>query len=291
MVCPACTDAKKQAEAQAAPQAVPEVGTGLTSKSETVRIVPASLMLRFLAYSMDKAIFQISTVALCCLFFGAALLLRASQVALTGGAPPNLGVLLGTFGVGILVIILSPLVVYALFEQSRWQGTPGKIFLKLAVTDLEGQPLTFSRALMRNALRLIGALPILIGGGIFLVARSFGDFAGPLLFGGISIGVLLNCAVYLWVFFNPERQGLHDRISSCLVQERGIAPMWRVVAATLLWLSFVLYAAFFGAISAKFNERRTGPTVSSYRSIAPRYTPAETAPAVSAGTSETSPSP
>ena len=42
---------------------------------------------------------------------------------------------------------------YTMFEASVWQATPGKRVLRLYVTDLNGQRLTFARAAVRNLAR------------------------------------------------------------------------------------------------------------------------------------------
>lgn len=41
-------------------------------------------------------------------------------------------------------------------ECSRFQGTPGKLFLRIKVADQHGQPITFSRSLFRNLGKILG---------------------------------------------------------------------------------------------------------------------------------------
>jgi len=47
------------------------------------------------------------------------------------------------------------LLVCAFMESSKWRGTPGKMLLKLQITDREGNSISFFRALWRNIARLI----------------------------------------------------------------------------------------------------------------------------------------
>jgi len=88
-----------------------------------------------------------------------------------------------------LIILLVGLgtLYYTIFESSSWQATPGKRILKLYVTDLNGQRITFRRALIRNLARQIS--------GIFFVG-------------------------YVITGFTENKQALHDIISSCLVLRR-----------------------------------------------------------------------
>jgi hypothetical protein len=77
---------------------------------------------------------------------------------------------------------------YAFFESSKWQATPGKLALRLRVTDINGQRLTLARAAARNIVRLAG-----------------------LIFG------LIPVICYLAVAWTQRKQGLHDLMASTLV--------------------------------------------------------------------------
>jgi uncharacterized RDD family membrane protein YckC/phage FluMu protein Com len=78
---------------------------------------------------------------------------------------------------------------YAFFESSSLQGTPGKRLLRLKVTDLEGRRISFLRASGRYFGRLPARMICYIG---FLMAA-----------------------------FTDQKQGLHDKMSGCLVVRRG----------------------------------------------------------------------
>ena len=57
--------------------------------------------------------------------------------------------------IGIILGFLSLLFYGAFFESSRWHATPGKLILKLYITDGEGRTLTFGKAFLRNFIKLL----------------------------------------------------------------------------------------------------------------------------------------
>jgi uncharacterized RDD family membrane protein YckC len=85
---------------------------------------------------------------------------------------------------GMLIIII-PWLYFAGFESSRGQATPGKVLMHIMVTDMEGNKPTFARATLRHFGKFISALIIFIG--------------------------------FLMIGLTKKRQGLHDKIGSCLV--------------------------------------------------------------------------
>lgn len=54
-----------------------------------------------------------------------------------------------------LVGFLLYLLINAKMESSKWRGTLGKRILKLQITDKQGNPITFSRAFVRNVFRTV----------------------------------------------------------------------------------------------------------------------------------------
>jgi uncharacterized RDD family membrane protein YckC len=84
----------------------------------------------------------------------------------------------------IVILIALGCVYYTVFEASIWQATPGKRILRLYVTDLNGQRITFGRAFVRN------------------IARQISSF--------LFIG-------YVMAGFTEKKQALHDLIAGCLV--------------------------------------------------------------------------
>lgn len=77
---------------------------------------------------------------------------------------------------------------YLFFEASRLQATPGKLALRLRVTDVQGQRITLGRSAGRNIVRLLGAV--------------FG---------------LIPIVCYLAIAWTQRKQGLHDLWAGTLV--------------------------------------------------------------------------
>jgi uncharacterized RDD family membrane protein YckC len=86
------------------------------------------------------------------------------------------------------LVILVGVLYYSVFEGSSWQATPGKRILKLYVTDLNEQRITFARAAARNFPKMI--------------------FSSVFPF------------VHLLAGFTEKKQALHDILSGCLVLRR-----------------------------------------------------------------------
>jgi len=101
----------------------------------------------------------------------------------TAGTPvAALTPIVAAFG---LLVVVVPWLYYAGFESSRGQATPGKVLMRLEVTDMEGNRVSFARATLRFFGKFISLIIIFIG--------------------FIMIGV------------TKKRQGLHDKIAGCLV--------------------------------------------------------------------------
>ena len=88
-----------------------------------------------------------------------------------------------------LLLFVAAYAYYAGFESSAYQATVGKMALGIQVTDLNGQRISFMRALGRNLAEILSALILLIG--------------------------------YIMVAFTEKKQGLHDMIAGTLVVKKG----------------------------------------------------------------------
>lgn len=77
---------------------------------------------------------------------------------------------------------------FAFMESSKQQGTIGKIFMKIKVTDLNGNKVNFLKASIRHFSKLLSAIILGIG--------------------------------YLMVLWTDRRQALHDIIAKTLVVKR-----------------------------------------------------------------------
>jgi uncharacterized RDD family membrane protein YckC len=124
---------------------------------------------RFAAYIIDSILISV-------VFWLAVLILGA--IADDGGV--IVAYILGTIGA---------FVYYAGMESSSNQATVGKIALGIQVTDLQGNRVSFGRALGRNLAKILSALILYIG---FIMAA-----------------------------FTAKKQALHDMIASTLVVKKG----------------------------------------------------------------------
>jgi uncharacterized RDD family membrane protein YckC len=90
--------------------------------------------------------------------------------------------------VSFLIFIVGQLIVFWLYfalTESRVGASPGKLLLKLRVTDLNGRTINFKRATGHTFARLLSLLPFLTG--------------------------------YLMAAFTDKTQTLHDLLAGCIV--------------------------------------------------------------------------
>lgn len=138
----------------------------------------ASFSSRFFAWLVDAFIVRLP----CCLSFVAIALTTALT---TDQRTVNL------ISVALaLMMFLVPAFYGAIFESSVLQATPGKMLLRIKVTDLKGNRCSFLRALVRN------------------LAFVFSD---------------ITCGTgYLMVYWTRKRQCLQDKAADCLVIKGGL---------------------------------------------------------------------
>lgn len=225
MFCPKCgkeTDASGQfCQWCGAPiDAVPQ-GPGIMASPEAEEApeigVYAGLGRRFVAFIVDFiliALFGIIVVAffnqangIMYLYYIVAAHAPISSLTEAGTPIAALGPIVAAVG---LLVIVVPWLYYAGFESSRGQATPGKVLMRLEVTDLEGNRLSFAQATLRFVGLLfffvfIPAIFILLG---YLI---------NVLMAGIIIAVILIIANILVIGLTKKRQGLHDKVTGCVV--------------------------------------------------------------------------
>ncbi|MCW5910514.1 MAG: RDD family protein [Cyclobacteriaceae bacterium] len=91
---------------------------------------------------------------------------------------------------GYWILSLTIQILYStLMESSKLQATVGKLALGLKVTDLQGNKLDFTKALIRNLCKIISNFTFLIG--------------------------------YIMAGFTEKKQALHDMIASTLVLKKS----------------------------------------------------------------------
>ena len=80
-------------------------------------------------------------------------------------------------------------ILYGLFmDRSKYQGTHGKIILRIKVTDNEGNKITFTKSCLRTVMKIIGAIPLFLG--------------------------------YIWAAFRKDKAAWHDLVASTRVVKR-----------------------------------------------------------------------
>ena len=94
-------------------------------------------------------------------------------------------VMIGAMLVSAVLAPLAKMIYGAIGDASEKQGTMGKRLLNIRVTDLAGNRISFSIALLRNVAKIISALPLCLG--------------------------------YLYSFLNKKQQCLHDLLANTLV--------------------------------------------------------------------------
>lgn len=104
------------------------------------------------------------------------------QLTTEGTMAAMLGSVMAAYGI---VLIIIPWFYFAGFESSRSQATPGKLLMRIVVTDMTGNKPTFARVTLRHFAKFVSALIIFIG--------------------------------FLMIGLTQKRQGLHDKIAGCLV--------------------------------------------------------------------------
>jgi uncharacterized RDD family membrane protein YckC len=91
-------------------------------------------------------------------------------------------------GVTQFVFLAIQTLYYSLMESSNHQASIGKIVLGLKVTDLNGNKIDFTKALVRNLSKIISSLILMIG--------------------------------YLMAAFTDKKQALHDMVANTLVVKK-----------------------------------------------------------------------
>ncbi|AIF46241.1 RDD family protein [Dyella japonica] len=173
------------------PRSIPEAA----SEPSAVTFDYASFWQRFGAWVIDLAVLMVpSTIA----FYALGGLSAYEHLMAQLQTTPDMSATIreyveATRGSNIAVIVIGFLY-YTLFEASRLQATPGKLALRLRVTDINGQKPGFGRAALRNVVRLTNALTGLI----------------PFV-------------CYIAVAWTQRKQGLHDLVARTLVLN-GRAP-------------------------------------------------------------------
>ena len=140
---------------------------------------------RFVAYIIDRLILGITASLIVLATIVPSIVAMCNRNWSAAGIPEAiLSLILGWIWLGI-VLVIGYILYFALFESSHFQATPGKMILGIIVTDMQGQRVSFLRALGRNVGKILSHLIINIG---FIMA-------------GVT----------------AKKQALHDMLADCLV--------------------------------------------------------------------------
>jgi uncharacterized RDD family membrane protein YckC len=90
-----------------------------------------------------------------------------------------------------VVLVVASYLYFAVMESSELQGTVGKVAIGIKVTDLQGNRISFGRALGRTVAKILSSLILGIG--------------------------------YIMAAFTKRKQALHDMIAGTLVVKRDPA--------------------------------------------------------------------
>lgn len=134
---------------------------------------------RFLAWCIDRTIIDFSLLIL---FVPLALMTSVGSFLVF----PVLAVFGGFIGFGAMFFwIFVDWIYFASFESSVRGATPGKRFMGLRVTDMQGNRISFARATLRYAGKILSTLPMMLG--------------------------------FVLAFFTRKTQALHDLIAETVV--------------------------------------------------------------------------
>ncbi len=96
--------------------------------------------------------------------------------------------MVGAMGATIVLTFALIVLYYTIMETSKFQATVGKLAVGLKVTDVNGEKLDFTKALVRNLCKIISSMILFIG--------------------------------YIMAGFTEKKQGLHDIIAGTLVVKK-----------------------------------------------------------------------
>lgn len=146
------------------------------TSTNSVSSAYAGFGLRFLAYWIDFVI----------IFFISSIILIIIQYPIPDDAKGPFYL----FGYAFFLVnnpfgLLLSWLYFALMESSNYQGTLGKLALKIKVTDMKGNKIGFGKASGRHFGKIVSGLILFIG--------------------------------YIMVAFTDKKQGLHDQMANCIV--------------------------------------------------------------------------
>jgi len=195
--CARCGNAQQPGMASAAPVIHSPAGAALAATAMPVAVAPygataaassqyGGFWIRFVAVIIDSLVVSVITTPINFAIM-IPLGLRGSSMDRGEFNPSDMALMAGS----IALLACASVGIHALYEalltSSRRQATVGKMALRLRVTDLHGNRISFARALGRYFAKLISSMTLMIG--------------------------------YIMAGFTERHQALHDMIAGTLVQK------------------------------------------------------------------------
>ena len=153
----------------------------------------AGFWLRFVAYLIDGLIVGAVQSIIIVPVLGMLGVSMAAMDSNMGGMSEEetIAGVIGMFsamGTTFLIAGIVGIVYYTIMEASKFQATFGKMALGLQVTDMDGKPLDFGKAFLRNLGKIVSQMILFIG--------------------------------YIIAGFTDKKQALHDMIAGALVVKK-----------------------------------------------------------------------
>ena len=98
----------------------------------------------------------------------------------------------------LLAVAALQILICSFMECSKWRGTPGKLIMKLQITDNAGNPISFGKAFVRNIIK-------------WLISAFFNVGDGALL---------ILYAIAQVIAYSYSKKFFHDQLSNTVIGER-----------------------------------------------------------------------
>lgn len=161
----------------------------VTNHNEAIKVTYAGFWWRFLSHIIDQIILSFASSIFILPIFGifGISLFSMERSGYDFEDPEILVPIIMLYSSIILISTVITWLYYAIMESSKTQGTVGKLVLKIKVTDMEGNRISFGRATGRYFGKILSAMILLIG--------------------------------YILAGLTEKKQALHDMLASCYVMK------------------------------------------------------------------------
>lgn len=137
----------------------------------------------------------------------------------------SIGYILGKMTFPLWVSLVLSLAYTVGFNCSKYQGTAGKIFIGIKITDLSGKRITFWRALARYCFQhMFIFFQILCQIYWWIAVITNSPLDGIFAMGLLWVSSLVFIIGALMIAFTARKQALHDIVCGTLVVKAGECP-------------------------------------------------------------------